>query len=236
MAKAKKIHAGRYEYKGYELLNCGYHHPDHCIWWQAINMKTGCADYSCHTKKELIEEIEMDSGYELYDAVKLGKTELVQELIHTGADVNYVFKPEEYKLTPLHMAAYGAMDDIIELLIENGSEVNSYAIDGKTPLALAIERHNREQTVSLLIDHGAVEGTAPVPDYAKVGEVFSTSKNTYFLVTDDGSIQEFLKSEFHKVLEMREKLKRRNKEVEITFRDKNQARTNVYYGFSMPEV
>lgn len=58
MVKAKRIHAGRYEYKGYELLNCGYHHPDHCIWWQAINMKTGCADYSCHTKRELIEEID----------------------------------------------------------------------------------------------------------------------------------------------------------------------------------
>lgn len=58
MVKAKRIHAGRYEYKGYELLNCGYHHPDHCIWWQAINMETGCADYSCHTKRELIEEID----------------------------------------------------------------------------------------------------------------------------------------------------------------------------------
>ena len=53
MVKAKRIHAGRYEYKGYE-----YHHPDHCIWWQAINMETGCADYSCHTKRELIEEID----------------------------------------------------------------------------------------------------------------------------------------------------------------------------------
>ena len=58
MVKAKRIHAGRYVYKGYELLNCGYHHPDHCIWWQAINMESGCADYSRHTKRELIEEID----------------------------------------------------------------------------------------------------------------------------------------------------------------------------------
>lgn len=34
---------------------------------------------------------------------------------------------------------------------------------------------------------------------------------------------------------MREKLNKLNEEVEITFRDKNQVRTNVYYGFSMPE-
>jgi len=185
--------------------------------------------------RESKKEIAINSGYELYNAVKFGKTELAKELIRAGADVNYVFEPEEYRLTPLHMAAYYAMDEIIELLIENGSEVNSCTIDGKTPLALAIERHNREQTVLLLMNHGAVDGTVPIPDYAKVGEVFLTSKNTYFLIADDGSIQEFQKSEFHKVLEMREKLNKLNEEVEITFRDKNQVRTNVYYGFSMPE-
>lgn len=42
---ATKISKGIYEYKGYRISNCGYHHPDHCIWWEAVDVKTGCADY-----------------------------------------------------------------------------------------------------------------------------------------------------------------------------------------------
>jgi hypothetical protein len=59
MKKAKRIHSGMYEYKGYRLLNCGYHQPDHCIWWQAVDIKTGCTEYSKHTKRELMNEIDM---------------------------------------------------------------------------------------------------------------------------------------------------------------------------------
>ena len=55
---AVKISKGIYEYKGYRISNCGYYEPDHCIWWQAINIETRCADYSCHTKRELIEKID----------------------------------------------------------------------------------------------------------------------------------------------------------------------------------
>lgn len=54
---AKKIHKGIYEYKGYRLSNCGYHHPDHCIWWEAVNMETGCADYHAKTKEDLMDAI-----------------------------------------------------------------------------------------------------------------------------------------------------------------------------------
>ena len=41
---AVKISKGIYEYKGYRISNCGYYEPDHCIWWEAVDMKTGCAD------------------------------------------------------------------------------------------------------------------------------------------------------------------------------------------------
>ena len=40
---AVKISKGIYEYKGYRISNCGYYEPDHCIWWEAVDMKTGCA-------------------------------------------------------------------------------------------------------------------------------------------------------------------------------------------------
>ena len=55
-----KISKGIYEYKGYRLSNCGYHEPDHCIWWEAVDMKTGCADYHAITKKFLMEQIDDD--------------------------------------------------------------------------------------------------------------------------------------------------------------------------------
>lgn len=54
---AVKISKGIYEYKGYRISNCGYYEPDHCIWWEAVDMKTGCADYHATTKKFLMEQI-----------------------------------------------------------------------------------------------------------------------------------------------------------------------------------
>lgn len=32
----------------------------HCIWWEAVDMKTGCADYHATTKKFLMEQIDDD--------------------------------------------------------------------------------------------------------------------------------------------------------------------------------
>lgn len=55
---ATKIGIGHYRYKGYELFCYGYYSPDHCIWWEAINEETGCADYHEHTKKELMAMID----------------------------------------------------------------------------------------------------------------------------------------------------------------------------------
>ena len=55
--KAKRISRGVYEYRGYRLTNYGYYEPDHCIWWEAVDLKTGCAEFHEHTKRELIETI-----------------------------------------------------------------------------------------------------------------------------------------------------------------------------------
>lgn len=55
---AKRIGSGRYVYKGYQIYNYGYHHPDHCIWWEAVNIETGCADYHANTKRKLMKMID----------------------------------------------------------------------------------------------------------------------------------------------------------------------------------
>lgn len=54
----KKICKGKYEYKGYYLCNCGYHQPDHCVWWEAVDIRTGCAMYHAKNRKKLIEMID----------------------------------------------------------------------------------------------------------------------------------------------------------------------------------
>lgn len=59
---AKRISMGVYEYKGYKITNYGYYPPDHCIWWEAVNEETGCADYHAHTKKEIIDMIDEDES------------------------------------------------------------------------------------------------------------------------------------------------------------------------------
>lgn len=177
----------------------------------------------------------MNKGYDLYNAVKKGNIEMIRNLISQGADVNYVFQPEVYGYTPLHMAAYYAMNKIIELLVDNGANINVYSLDGKTPLALAVERHNREETVELLLRCGAHDGTAPIPDYASIGEIFLTTDNNYWLIVEGGKIQEYQKFELQNLLEKRKSLSLLGKEVEISFDNDTQSKTKVYYAFSLSE-
>ena len=59
--KAKKITSGKYLYRGLEVTNEGYHHPDHCVWWEAVNPQTGEAEHHATTFKhikDLIDEAE----------------------------------------------------------------------------------------------------------------------------------------------------------------------------------
>jgi len=178
----------------------------------------------------------MDKGYELYNAVKAGNREKIRTLISNGADVNYVFLPEEYGLTPLHMAAYFAMDDIIKLLVDNGANVNCYSLEGKTPLGFAVNRHNREKTISLLLEYGAIDGTTPIPDFATVGDVFLTTDDKYLLIIENGEIQEYEKGKLQDLLEKRKELSLIGEEVAISFRDDKQMKISVYYGFSLPKI
>ncbi len=52
IVKGKHIYKG-YEYKGYEVHCHGYYPPDKCVWWEAIDIKTGGGDVHAKTKKEI---------------------------------------------------------------------------------------------------------------------------------------------------------------------------------------
>lgn len=63
----KKITEGKfitigYEYKGFEIRNHGYYPPDKCNWWEAVDVKTGCADFHAHTKRDIKQLIDESMG------------------------------------------------------------------------------------------------------------------------------------------------------------------------------
>lgn len=53
-----KVSAGHYKYKGYDIQFHGYYPPDKCVWWEAVNEATGCADYHCTTLRQVIKSID----------------------------------------------------------------------------------------------------------------------------------------------------------------------------------
>ena len=90
----------------------------------------------------------------LIDAAEAGNIEAVKKHLAAGMDVN---AKDEDGVTPLHEAALWGHNEVVELLIANGAEVNAIIVSGrnqgKTPLDLAIWRKKTE-TADLLGKHG----------------------------------------------------------------------------------
>lgn len=114
---------------------------------------------------------------EMIEAVKINNIEKVMELIHTDSDL--VNASNSKGETAVLMAAYYRSNEIKELLLSNGAELNIYeaaavgntarvkellerspelpanwSADGFTPLGLAAHFGN-EETLKLLLAHGA---------------------------------------------------------------------------------
>ena len=91
----------------------------------------------------------------LIDAAEEGNIEAVKQYLAAGMDVN---AKDEDGVTPLHEAALWGHNEVVELLIANGAEVNAVIVSGpyqgKTPLDLAI-RHKKNETTNLLRKHGS---------------------------------------------------------------------------------
>ncbi len=60
-----------YFYRGFRVLNHGYYHPDKCVWWEAVDLKTGCADFHAHTKKEIKKLIDKSLDNTLTPTIEL---------------------------------------------------------------------------------------------------------------------------------------------------------------------
>jgi len=88
----------------------------------------------------------------IHDAVDTGNIKAVKQHIAAGTDMN---AKDQWRWTPLHWAAGIGFDEIAELLITNGADVNAKTGSGETPLDQAI---NKPETIDLLRKHGSKAG------------------------------------------------------------------------------
>lgn len=64
----------KYKFKGYTISCCGYHKPDHCVWWEAVD-DSGCACFHGTTLRE-VEFMILDSDWE--DKLKAKDREIAE--------------------------------------------------------------------------------------------------------------------------------------------------------------
>ena len=105
--------------------------------------------YSVLTGIDVIEKSELNSDL-LFLATRAGKIEILKSLLEKGADINYV-EGHYYMFSPSLEAVSKDRDDLLNLFIANGLNVNSiYSSDDLTLLNCAIE-YNSEKCFNILL-------------------------------------------------------------------------------------
>jgi len=132
---------------------------------------------------------------DIWTAAQEGNVEAVKGYLANGVNVDE--RDELYAGTPLHFAAYSG-NEVVELLIANGADVNAKNQADATPLDKAIEK-NRDETVSLLRKHGgktkkeleaAGKSIKPIAEAAKPKPPTAKASDTSIHVaTEAGNIE-----------------------------------------------
>lgn len=86
------------------------------------------------------------SGTWLYNAVNLGKMDIIKYLISKGVDIN---NGGVNKYTPLNEAVFNERIDIVKMLLDNGAHIDTSDIS-RNPLIIAINTKNPEIVKFLL--------------------------------------------------------------------------------------
>lgn len=95
-----------------------------------------------------------DKNMNLHEAVRLGRTAAVRQLLDAGASIDAQV-PEYLSATPLHLAVYNGYTDIVQELIKRGANVNHQLDSVKaTPLHIAAMK-GRAHIARLLLQAGA---------------------------------------------------------------------------------
>ncbi|KAK4757318.1 hypothetical protein SAY87_018619 [Trapa incisa] len=100
----------------------------------------------------------VDPGVRLMYSANEGDLDSIQDLIASGADVN--FRDIDGR-TALHISACQGRTDVVQLLLDHGVEVDPKDRWGSTPLADAIYYKNQD-VIRLLEKHGAKPPVAPM--------------------------------------------------------------------------
>lgn len=111
---------------------------------------------------KFIKQYGDNPDYKLYKSVqgsfRGNNLKDIQRYVNDGADVNHAFMPKEYGYVPLHWAAHNGDITVMKFLKDSGADINALSVGGKTPLDVAIERHNQKEIVDYLISNGAKRG------------------------------------------------------------------------------
>lgn len=85
----------------------------------------------------------------LWEASRLGYSDIVDILLQAGADVNKTNQNRAFMMTPLHVAAATDRTEIVDKLISYGADVNKAMSNGDTPLRTALRKGHTETAAKL---------------------------------------------------------------------------------------
>lgn len=102
---------------------------------------------------ELVRAYSPDGWTLLHLAAHFGQTQIVEALLHAGAEVNVRSRNSQGNM-PLHAALPGGHLDIVTLLVDAGADVNAPQEGGATPLHEAALIGGTSLTL-LLLERGA---------------------------------------------------------------------------------
>ena len=115
--------------------------------WQSVWQTWNCFDLTVSSI-----EIDRDLIKRFHNAADKGDVSTVEDVLRAGVPVD--IGVDEADLTALMKAARFNRTDVIQLLLQNGADVNKEDGLGDTPLHYAAYGNNPE-AIALLVDHGA---------------------------------------------------------------------------------
>ena len=90
---------------------------------------------------------------ELIEAVMYGNYDDAQELLDQGYDPDVMCENETHTVPLLFIAIEDDDLDMVELLVDNGADVNAMDEDGNTALMVSLQTHNLKMVSFLLRKH-----------------------------------------------------------------------------------
>ena len=98
-----------------------------------------------------VDAVQADQNPILHDAIWRGKTDIVQQLVDAGANVNAVDSDGD---PLLHEAIWRGHTEIVRIMVAAGADVRATRPNGDTLIGEAIFR-GHEEIVQILLDAGA---------------------------------------------------------------------------------